>query len=329
MSHCDADSLKVFARDGLSADILNESNLHLAIGMFDGLHSGHIAVLGRAIKAARQDGGLSGVFTFDPHPSKVFRPDMATRLIMPLERRIRRMHEEGIDFVLVKSFDKHFGSMEAGDFVPFLIGELPSLKSIHVGENFRFGSGRSGSVDTLKESTVELDLSLEVVRREHHGQDPISSSRIRRELAEGNVRSVNLMLGRCYVAEGPVVPGKGLGRTMAFPTLNIHWDPEARPRFGVYLVALKTHDDSAPVPGIANYGLRPTVDDTTDPLLEVHLLEDGALPAQGELVRVAMLDFVREEQNFPSIDTLKLQIAADVDVALKAFSEEKSFPIAF
>jgi riboflavin kinase/FMN adenylyltransferase len=324
MSYPDADGLVVYARKGLPPESVASAALHVALGMFDGVHLGHIAVLNRAIKAARTENEFSAVFTFDPHPSRVLRMDNATQLIMPLERRIRRMHEEGIDYVLVKNFDREYASIEAEQFVPALLRAFPGLKSLHVGENFRFGAGRSGTVDTLGVSAEAAGLLLEIVEREHLDQDPVSSSRIRRDLAEGCMDSVNLMLGRSYVAEGIVVPGKGIGRKLDFPTLNLCWSPEARPKFGVYRVILQTGMDNRGIPGIANYGLRPTVNDSTDPLLEVHLLAGDVIPGQGDLVRVAFLEFVREERTFSSVDALKGQITEDVLAAKKAFATDKS-----
>ncbi len=319
----------VHARDGLSLDSIEGAALHMAIGMFDGVHLGHLAVLRRAIKVARENSEFSAVFTFDPHPSRVLRPDKATQLIMPLERRIRRMHEEGIDFVLVKTFDAEYGSIGADQFAHSLRKALPGLKSLHVGENFRFGAGRSGTVDTLKESAEAVELVLEIVEREHLDDEPVSSSRIRKNLAEGRIHEVNAMLGRAYVAEGTVIPGKGVGRKINFPTLNLGWDPEARPKFGVYRVALLAGTDAPAIPGIANYGLRPTVDDSTDPLLEVHLLAEEGIPDQGDHVRVAFIEFVREERAFSSVEVLKEQIAGDVQSAIDAFAREKSLPAGF
>lgn len=329
MSLNDSNGLMVYVRDGLSPGSVDAAALHVAIGMFDGIHIGHRAVLSRAIKAARAAGELSAVFTFDPHPSRILRPDKATRLIMPLERRIRRMHEEGIDLVLVKVFDHEYAKIDASEFVPSLVEAFAGLKSLHVGENFRFGAGRSGSVATLMESAKAVGLLLEIVKREHLDEEPISSSRIRMELEEGRVQSVKGMLGRPYIAEGAVIPGKGIGRKLSFPTLNVSWNPEARPKFGVYRVALQSDKGGRSIPGIANYGLRPTVNDTTDPLLEVHLLTEEEVPVQGDCVRVALLDFVREERAFVSVEALKDQIAEDVDSAIKAFAREKSLPAAF
>jgi riboflavin kinase/FMN adenylyltransferase len=137
------------------------------------------------------------------------------------------------------------------------------------------------------------------------------------------------MLGRPYIVEGPVVKGKGMGRRIQFPTLNVEWNPEVRPRYGVYRVVLKTDDDDTVVPGIANYGLRPTVDASTNPLLEVHLLSSNSIPGCGDVVRVGLLDFIREERSFPSIDELKKQIEEDVQFVSGSFPGENLDPDGF
>jgi riboflavin kinase/FMN adenylyltransferase len=283
--------------------------------MFDGVHLGHQAVIRQAIEAAKTgEGHFSGVLTFDPHPSRILYPERATELLMPLQRRVQRMLELGVDHVFVQAFTAAYARREAAAFVPTLKAVFPGLESLHVGENFRFGSGRSGDVDTLVETASLIGVNVHPHSRKDFKGEPVSSSRIRRALTEGNIREANEMMGTPYLVDGQVTPGRGLGRGMGFPTLNIPWNPEATPRLGVYRVSLQAGGTGQWLAGIANYGVRPTIGDSTRPLLEVHLLEGGTVsPADMNRVRVELLEFIRPEKSFSSLDALRAQIEADVE----------------
>lgn len=288
--------------------------LHLAIGMFDGVHRGHQAVIRKAVEAARREAGaISGVFTFDPHPSRVLRPEQATPLLMPLEQRVGRMLSMGVDHVFVQPFTRTYASREAEAFAPSLRAHFSRLASIHVGENFRFGSRRSGDVDTLFRTGADLGIDVDILTREHFAGEPISSSAIRKALGEGDMAAVNAMLGYTYSVEGTIVPGKKVGRGLGFPTVNIPWEPEAAPRFGVYAVNATAASPSRQLRGIANYGLRPTVDAAQAPLLEVHFLDAEPYPTTGDSIEVSLLRFIRPERKFTSTGALQDQIRKDVE----------------
>ena len=311
-----ATGLQIHARGGPGRKDLKEQPIHLAIGMFDGVHVGHQTVIRQAMEAsAREPGHLSAVLTFDPHPSRILYPERATSLIMPLRQRIDHMLETGVDCVFVQPFSLTYSRQKAEDFVPFLMELFPALRSIHVGENFRFGSGRSGDIDTLRKGAGNFGVVLEAGQREVLHGVAISSGRIRAALREGAIGEVNPMLGYPYVAEGRVLPGKGMGRRIAFPTLNFQWSPEVLPRFGVYLVLLRRNGSDTVYPAVANYGVRPTLEETDDPLMEVHLLDPESVPDAGDRVRIALVDYLRPEKTFPSLEALKEQIARDVELA--------------
>jgi riboflavin kinase/FMN adenylyltransferase len=291
--------------------------LHLAIGVFDGVHLGHKAVIESAVISARRSGGISGVLTFDPHPSRLFRPEQPTLLMMPINEKAAMLHAVGVDVVIRKHFDRAFASIPAEDFLANLKKELPALKSIYVGENFRFGKQRAGSVATLIESGRALGLDVLSVARINYNGEPISSTRIREELQAGRIESVNDLFGYNYFCRGTVVGGAQLGRKIGFPTLNIPWDPECRPCFGVYLVRFRAGPNAPWETGIANYGIKPTVADADQsPALEVHALADTKLDC-GDAIEVEWLRFIRPEQKFASIDELKVQISKDCETALE------------
>lgn len=289
--------------------------LHLAIGVFDGVHLGHKAVIESAVFSARRSHGISGVLTFDPHPSRLFRPDAPTLLMMGIDTKIEMLHAVGVDVVIRKHFDAAFASIPAEDFLAELKAALPALKAIYIGQNFRFGKKRAGNVSTLIESGKALGLSVFSVERIQHNGEPISSTRIRKELEEGEIEAANDLLGYSYTAAGEIVGGAKLGRQIGFPTLNLPWCPECLPRFGVYYVRFREAGQSTWRSGVANYGVKPTVsEDSQSPSLEVHALDRCDLSA-GDHLEVEWLRFIRPEQKFDSVDALKVQIAKDCETA--------------
>lgn len=300
--------------DDLSALSALEDELHLAIGVFDGVHLGHKAVIESAVFSARRSEGIAGVLTFDPHPSRLFRPENPTRLIMPIEAKTAMLHAVGVDCVICKHFDREFASIPASDFLASLKHVIPALKSIYVGENFRFGQKRAGDVSTLIEAGRALGLGVFSADRIKHNGEPISSTRIRKELEAGEIASVNDLLGYNYGTTGEIVAGAQLGRTIGFPTYNVEWEPECLPRFGVYAVHFREKGSTDWLPGVANYGVKPTVAKDAKPAIEVHSLVSSQLGA-GDVLEVEWLSFLRPEQKFDSVDALKVQIERDCETA--------------
>jgi riboflavin kinase/FMN adenylyltransferase len=303
--------------DRLDHVTLPAQPVHLAIGMFDGVHLGHKSVIDSALHSARRCGGLAGVLTFWPHPSSLFRPENHTRLLMPPAMKRMVLGRLGIDFVIEQNFSREFASIAAADFVALLKHSLPLLAAVYVGENWRFGRGRTGDVAVLVAEARRHGLEVFSAPRLNHNGAPISSSRIRELLAAGTIAEANALLGYSYFAEGVVEPGRRLGRTIGFPTLNLAWEPESKPAYGVYAVEVATAAGQ-PLRGVANYGLRPTVEQAARPLLEVHLLEPSTL-TYGDKLTVNWLEFLRPEVKFSGIEELRAQIGRDRENALKFF----------
>lgn len=304
---------------GLEHAALRPTPLHLAIGMFDGVHLGHRAVIEAAVQSARRCGGTAAVLTFSPHPSVIFRPTQPTRLIMDLANKARVLHRLGVDAMVVQPFTPEFAQLAAEEFIPWLKQRAPQLAAIYVGENFRFGRGRKGDIGLLVAEGRTHGLTVFSAPRVNFDGEPISSTRIRVLLEAGDVAGANALFGYSYFAEGPVVPGKRLGRTIGFPTLNVAWAPDLRPRFGVYVVRVAGAKSVTALPGVANYGLRPTVEQAAEPLLEAHVL--GECPFEtGDLVTVKWLRFLRPEQKFSGVEELRAQIAKDRAEAAADFS---------
>jgi riboflavin kinase/FMN adenylyltransferase len=283
--------------------------LHLAIGMFDGVHLGHRAVIEAAVSSARRSGGLAAVLTFRPHPSVLFRPATPTRLILDGPNQARLLAGLGVDALITHPFTGEFATLSAEAFLPWLKRSLPALAAVYVGENWRFGAGRKGDVALLVAEGRKLGLSVYSAPPVSLDGEPVASTRIRALLEAGDVAAANKLLGYSYFAAGRVAPGKRLGRTIGFPTLNLPWAPELRPRYGVYRVQIP--GQTGPLPGVANYGVRPTLEQTALPQLETYLLASCPYDA-GDPIVVEWLDFLRPEQKFGSLDLLKAQIARDV-----------------
>lgn len=305
--------------DGLAAVALPARPVHLAIGMFDGVHLGHQSVVEAAVHSARRRAGLAGVLTFWPHPSAVLRPESPARLLMTPELKRRVLAGLGIDFLVEERFTPDYARTTAADFVTRLKRGLPGLEAVYVGENWRFGRGREGDVSVLIAEARAAGFAVFSAPRLNHNGAPVSSSRIRELVAAGEIEQANELLGYSYFSTATVEPGRKLGRTLGFPTLNLPWEPSLAPRFGVYAVAV-TGPDGRKEPGVANYGVRPTVETGARPQLEVHILGETRL-SYGDAVTVQWLRFLRPERKFAGLDELKAQIARDREAALALLPE--------
>lgn len=297
--------------DSLASTRLPTIPVHLAIGIFDGVHLGHRAVIEAAHDSARLGGGIAGVLTFFPHPSRLLAPDRATKLLVPPEvKRWRLLHRMGVGFVIEEPFTAKFAAIRAEDFVAHLVGYLPNLAGVFVGENWRFGHARKGDVAMLKRLCVGKGIHVFSAPRVSFDGEPISSTRIRALVEAGQIESANALLGYPYTSIGTVVAGKRLGRTIGIPTLNLPWAPESRPPYGVYCVKVSREDGDEGLPAVANFGVRPTVNPLGDPLLEVHLLGSCGFD-EGDRLRVEWCRFERQERKFLSVEDLREQIEAD------------------
>jgi len=306
--------------DGLGQVALSPGPVHLAIGIFDGVHLGHQSVIEAAVHSARRDGGWAGVLTFWPHPSDVLRPDRPAKLLMAPEIKRRVLAGLGLDFLVEQPFTLDYARTTAAEFVALLKRSLPGLAAVYVGENWKFGRGQEGNVALLVAAARAHGFSVYSAPRLNHNGQPISSSRIRELVAAGEIAQANALLGYTYFCEAVVQRGRQLGRTIGFPTLNLRWSPSLAPKFGVYAVSV-TGPDGRRLPGVANYGVRPTVETgAVEPLLEVHVLAPTTL-TYGEAVKVQWLAFLRPELKFPGLDELRRQIGTDRESALSVLGK--------
>ncbi len=291
--------------------------LHLALGVFDGVHAGHQAVIARAVDAARREGGLAGLLTFDPHPIRVIAPSKApTKLLETLDHKARVVSDLGVQLFIPLHFDMDLAKMAASEFIARLTAA--PVRTIAVGEDWRFGHHRSGDVTFLEEEAGRRGFKLEAVPPVMHDGERVSSTRIRQAIRDGNLDAAEQMLGRAYSVGGTVVEGKKLGRTIGFPTANLATGEVQLPPDGVWAVRVGLAD-GRDLTGVANLGMRPTVNGVCR-TLEVHLFDfSGNL--YGEEIDIRFQNHLRREVKFFSVDALRIQIQRDVDQARLLFGD--------
>jgi riboflavin kinase / FMN adenylyltransferase len=288
--------------------------LHLALGVFDGVHLGHQAVIQRAIDAAARDGGQAFVVTFSPHPIRVIAPHKApSALLATLDEKAEVLKTLGVDGLLVIHFDLALAEREAEDFITELC--TANVRSISVGADWRFGRNRSGDISLLNRLGKMHGFRLEAVSPVMWDGERISSTRIRQAIRDGNFTTAAEMLGRPYELCETVLHGKKLGRELGFPTANLRLGERQLPADGVWAVTVNGAQHA-----VANLGIRPSVDGS-ERLLEVHLL-DFSGDLYGQKLRVRFDSFLRHEQKFPSLDDLKTQIAKDAAAARDFFNKK-------
>ncbi len=289
--------------------------LHLALGVFDGVHIGHQEVIMRAVHASKTHGGLAGVLTFDPHPIRVIAPAKAPKsLLATLEHKAEIVQELGISLFIPLHFDATFATMEAIDFVARLTAA--SVQTLAVGEDWRFGRQRTGDVTLLRREAQSRGFHLEAVPPVMLDGDRISSTRIRQAIRDGNLIAARNMLGRPYSLSGIVIEGKKLGRTLGFPTANLDTADAQLPPDGVWIVKTLLADGRS-VPSIANLGIRPSVGGKSHSV-EIHLF-NFAEDLYGQNLEIQFEEYLRPEIKFPSLDSLKIQIQRDTQVAKDFF----------
>lgn len=282
----------------------------VAIGNFDGVHAGHRALVSALMDTAAALGARPLVYTFEPAPTAVLARERHQPRILPLPDRVRLLGDVGVPSVVVERFSRAFAAHPAGWFVEHVLRRRLRAAAVVVGYDFRFGMGRDGDVHALRRLGPELRV-VEVPAFEAEGA-PVSSSRVRKLVAAGEVEAAARLLGRPHRLAGTVVRGDQLGRTIGFPTANLESEVELLPADGVYAVRASV-DEGPWTPAVMNVGVRPTVEGTTR-RLEVHVLEGGG-DWYGAELRVDLVARLRGERRFPDLDALRAQIAADVAAA--------------
>ncbi|PYJ36365.1 MAG: hypothetical protein DME68_00375 [Verrucomicrobia bacterium] len=287
--------------------------LFLAIGVFDGVHLGHQAVISTATRHAGSADGAPLVVTFDPHPVKVLRPHNAPHLLTATQHKIALIRDLGVEHLLVINFDKKFAATSPEKFVEELLAHSRPLREVCVGHEWSFGKDRRGNLDLLKRLGAQFDFNVVGIPPVLVSGEVVSSTAIRQAVEKGDFPKAAEMLGREYTILGMVTRGDNLGKKIGFPTANLSAHSEQFPPNGVYLA--KAWIRGVSYHGVINLGYRPTVSSgKSERVLEIHLL-DFNRDIYGEDVEVQFVSYLRPEKKFDNVDALARQIALDVQQA--------------
>lgn len=287
----------------------------VTIGNFDGVHMAHRKLFERVIRSAREAGSKSVAITFDPHPAKVLAPERVPAVLTPIETKIALIEKEHVDFLIVLSFNKELARLSPSEFVQRILVERLGAVVVHVGSNFRFGYRRAGDTATLVELGRQSGFRVEVLPMIQCRGEMVSSTRIRRLLAEGRVGIAGRMLGRSYQVAGAIAAGEGVGRQRTVPTLNLASVEQQLPKHGVYITQTRLGDKLHP--SVTNVGEKPTFG--PHPVtVESYLLDFSGIAGAGSM-EVEFLYRLRDEMKFPDPAALKKQIQNDVRRATKFF----------
>ncbi|VAX05458.1 FMN adenylyltransferase / Riboflavin kinase [hydrothermal vent metagenome] len=285
------------------------------IGNFDGAHLGHQAVFRHLLEEGAEKGLPSTVITFEPHPLEFFQPVAAPARLTRLREKLQVLEDAGIQRVMLLEFGAKLASMSAVDFVRQVMVDGLGIHYLLVGDDFRFGQGRAGDIELLREAGSEYGYDVDSMDTIQVNDERISSTRIRKALAQGDLAQAERCLGRAYRICGRVVYGDQRGRSIGFPTANIGLHRKASPLHGVFAVMAHGLGDN-PLPGVANIGNQPTVDGDRRYLLEVHLL-DFDQDIYGRHLEVEFCKRLRSEKKFDSLEALSRQIERDARGARK------------
>jgi riboflavin kinase/FMN adenylyltransferase len=286
----------------------------ITIGTFDGVHIGHQKIIERLIKRGREQHLKSIVLTFFPHPRMVLQPDFKIQLLHTIEERQKVLKQLGIDELVIKEFTKDFANLSARDYVKNLLVDQLNAKYIIIGYDHHFGKNRTANIEDLKAFGKEFDFVVEEISAQDIEDVAVSSTKIRQSLLDGDITTANTYLGYPYFLTGTVIKGKGIGKTINFPTANIHIDRAYKliPKHGVYIV--KSTINSHTVYGMMNIGINPTFNETQRSI-EVHFFDHNK-DLYDTVLKIEIIQRLRNEQKFESVQLLQVQLEKDKTKAL-------------
>jgi len=288
-----------------------------ALGNFDGMHRGHMRLLERVRRQAGERGGTPVAVTFDPHPPRVLRPDKAPPLLMTLEQKLEAFERAGMQGAAIVRFTPELARWEPETFVEGVLIDWLRVAEVWVGANFLFGHNRAGTYTLLRALGEDRGFRADKIDPVRYKDFVVSSTRVRHLIAEGRVDEAAALLGHHYFLDGVVVHGDHRGRELGFPTANLQTVNELIPAHGIYATIAVV--DGVHHPSVTSIGVRPMFADGRV-VIEVHLL-DGAQDLYGRSIRLALVQWLREEQMFETIEALRAQIAADCAQAASLFEQ--------
>jgi riboflavin kinase/FMN adenylyltransferase len=289
----------------------------LSVGNFDGVHRAHSHVLGEIVRRARQAGGKAVAVTFEPHPTRILRPDSGLKLITPAAEKLRWLEGTGIDAVVMLPFGRDLSLMTPRQFAERILKKKLHAREVHEGYNFRFGHKAAGDVNLLTQLGAELGFEVKVYPEQTLRGEPVSSSHIRKLICEGRVSRARHLLARPFCILGAPGRGRGLGSKYTVPTINLARYEELVPQDGVYITWTRVGDER--FDSVTNVGNRPTFGADSF-AIETHLLNFHPIELTPESeVEICFLNRLRDEIKFPSVEALREQIARDVKKARRYF----------
>lgn len=289
----------------------------LTIGTFDGIHIGHKKILERVINTAKIQNLESLVLTFFPHPRMVLQKDADIKLIHTIDERANILADSGLNNLIIQPFSKEFSRLSATEFVRDILVHKLNVKHIIVGYDHRFGRNRTANIDSLKEFGEIYDFTVEEISAQDIDAVAVSSTKIRKALVNGNLQTANSYLGAEFQLKGTVAKGKGIGKTINFPTANISIPEDYKmiPKNGVYIA--KAEIENISYTGMMNIGNNPTVNGKTRSI-EIHLFNFNEDIYHKEIT-ISIQKRIRDEQKFESIEALQSQLKKDKEEALTYF----------
>jgi riboflavin kinase / FMN adenylyltransferase len=289
----------------------------VSVGNFDGVHRAHARVLEEMVRRAKSGSAKAVAVTFDPHPARILRPNSGLKLLSPIPEKLRLLEATGIDAVLVLPFGRELSLLTPRQFAEQILKKNLQAVEVHEGYNFRFGHKAAGDVELLMQFGQEMGFEVKVYIEQRLRGEPVSSSQIRKLLAEGRASRARHLLGRPFSILGSPGQGRGYGSKYTVPTINLARYDEMVPKDGVYITCTRVGTER--FDSVTNVGNRPTFGADSF-AIETHLLNFHPIELTAESeVEISFLDRVRDEVRFPSVEALRQQIARDVKKAERYF----------
>ncbi len=291
-------------------------NAVVTTGTFDGVHVGHVKIIKRLVEITKKIGGESVLLTFWPHPRVIVSPSNDDiKLLSTIDEKSEILAKLGIDHLVILPFTREFSELSSEQYIEDILTEGLGTKVLVIGYDHRFGRNREGGIDYLLKHSDRFKIKIEEISRQEIENITISSTKIRNAIINGKVQIANELLGRPYSFSGHVVKGRQLGRTIGFPTANVQVQKNYKliPKNGVYACKIILRNQE--YKGIMNIGNRPTVDGVGR-TQEVHIFDFND-DIYGEILKVEIIEFIREEIKFDSIEKLITQIKLDCEIAKK------------
>ena len=298
-----------------------EGHSVITIGTFDGVHIGHQKIIKRLVKNARKHNMRAVVLTFFPHPRMVLQKDTNIKMINTIDERSQLLEQLGVDLLVVKKFTKKFSRLSAFDYVRDLLVNQLQAKRIIIGYDHHFGRNRAANIDDLKEFGDTFDFKVVEISAQEIDEVAVSSTKIRKALQEGDLITANTYLGYDFMLNGKVVKGKGIGKKLDFPTANLEIEETYKlvPKNGVYVISSQMKKRK--VFGMMNIGTNPTFNEGNDRFIEINFF-DFNKDIYGKKIQVNILNRLRDEQKFDSVDALKVQLNKDKQDALNFIAQQ-------